>query len=324
MKKIICTLAVAVIFLTGCGKSNGIISDEIGEVTNVNPATENINSTKPKTKTTTVSSETDTETTSSGNISSETTETKDTSSVQSETSSELSAESNVSVNPETSNTAPENTGINTAEASTVPTTSAEVYYLEGIVYEVHDKYIVINETDFKKMKVSVSDTSMIDGINIGDTVEITYDGLINEDSIRYTDDAYSIEVTKKADKKYNLQKYESNGVGFSMLVPEDWDNKVIAYPRDSDFTDWGIRFTPDGAVGSMDITWHSSITINGSFDKETVEINEISAKKYSRKGVWRFFVFENNYVATNNFFETSQHSDYADDMDLMLNSIEFL
>lgn len=328
MKKIIYTLAAFALLLTGCGQSDIMIVDDVGVVTNMGHTNEN-SSTKPKRQesiTTAVSSETDTVTASeSATEKSESSATdKVTDAIPTADISESPTESDYIAVTEKSSTAPENTGINTTKTSTVSTTSTEVYYLDGIVYEIGDKYIVINETDFNRMKVSVSDTSMISGINIGDTVEITYNGLINEDNIKYAYDAYSIEVTKKADKKYNLQKYESNSVGFSMLVPEGWDNKVIEYPHDSDFTDWGIRFTPNGAVGSMDITWHSSITIKGSFDKETVTINDISAKKYSRKGVWRFFVFENSYVATNNFFETSQHSDYADDMNLMLNSIEFL
>lgn len=327
MKKIICTLAIAVIFLTGCGKSNGIIHDEIGEATNVNHTTENTNSTKPKrqeSRITAVSSETDTATESVAEKNESSTTDKITDNVPTSDISEPSTESDSVAVTEKSSPASKNTGINTAKTSSVSTTSAEVYYLEGIVYEIRDKYIVINEMDFKKMQVSFADNSMIAGINIGDTVEITYNGLINDDSIKYAYDAYSIEVTKKADKKYRLENFEYNDVGFSMLVPEGWSNKKIEYPQDGDLTDWGIRFTPDGAVGSMDITWHSSITINGSFDKETVTMNDISARKYSRQGVWRFFVFENSYVATNNFFETSQHSDYADDMDLMLSTLEFL
>ncbi len=338
MKKVMCTLAAVALILTGCGQSNVLIDDEVGTIENVKYTTENNNPTKPKrqeVKTVTASSETNTviltETAVSGNKSSETNKITDTGTVQTADTSvpESSTESDSAVVTEENNPVPEITEITesndpttTSETSTEPVT--EVYYLDGIVYEVHDKYIIINETDFKKMQVSFSDTSMIADINIGDTVEITYNGLINEGNINCAYDAYSIEVTKKSEKKYELESFEYNGVGFSMLVPEGWNNKVIEYPQEGDFTDWGIRFTPDGAVGSMDITWHSSITISGSFDKETVTINNISARKHSRQGIWRFFVFENNYVATNNFFETSQHSDYADDMELMLNTIEFL
>lgn len=335
MKKIMCTLASAALLLTGCGQGNVMLVDDVGMVTNIRYTTENNSQTRPKrqeSRTTSVSSQTDTvAATESAIVESKipaTDKITDTDIVQTSGISELTTQTDFIAVTEKSSPAPESTDANTAETATVSVISTEpatkVYYLDGIVYEICDKYIVINETDFKRMKVSVSDTSMISGINIGDTVEITYNGLINEGHIKYAYDAYSIEVTKKADKKYSLQNYESNGVGFSMLVPENWNNKIIEYPQDNDFTDWGIRFTPEGAVGSMDITWHSSITISGSFDKEPLTINNISAKKYSRQGVWRFFVFENNYVATNNFFETSQHNDYADDMELMLNSIEFL
>ncbi|MCM1221723.1 MAG: hypothetical protein NC548_45355, partial [Lachnospiraceae bacterium] len=231
---------------------------------------------------------------------------------------------------ESSQISPENSTAESTSASSVTTTAenttkpADVYYLSGIVYEVRDKSIIINETDFKKMNISVSDNSMIADINTGDRVEITYNGLINEGDINYAYDPYSIEVTQKADKKYQLEKFEFNGMAFSMLVPENWSSKEIDYPQEGDFTDWGIRFTPDGASGSMDITWHSSITITGGFDKIPLTINGISAKEYSSQGVWRFFVFDNNYVATDNFFGTSQYSDYADDMELMINTIEFM
>lgn len=199
----------------------------------------------------------------------------------------------------------------------------EIYYLDGIVYEVRDKYIVINESDFKMVQVSVSDTSKIEGISVGDTVEITYNGLLNDGVVKYAYDAYSIEVIKTIGKECRLEHYEHNSVSFSLLVPEGWNSKVIDYPQEGDFTDWGVRFTPDGAAGSMDVTWHSSISIAGSFDKSTIITKGMSVKRYSRNGVWRFFVFENNYMTTNNFFETPQHDQYADDMELMFNTLEF-
>ncbi|MDE5570201.1 MAG: hypothetical protein K2I82_06055 [Ruminococcus sp.] len=326
MKKIMYALAAAVLLLTGCGsKGNFMIIDNDDNITEHPRHTEEAEiSTKPKRQeiqTTNVSSADDTNSeiqTAESVISTSSQNTFDSAPME----SDISVISENNNNNNNNNTA--KTSADTKVSNTSTETTTEAYYLDGIVYEVHDKYIIINESDFKKMQISVSDKSIIADIQVGDIVEIAYDGLIKDNNIKCAYDAYSIEVTKKANKKYQLENFEYNGVGFSMLVPEDWSGKTIEYPQEGNFTDWGIRFTPEGAVGSMDITWHSSITISGSFDKMTVTMNDISAKKYSRQGVWRFFVFENNYVATNNFFETSQHSDYADDMDLMLSTLEFI
>lgn len=327
-----CTLATVALLLTGCGQDNVMIDEGAGIATASVNITEPDSSTRPKRQESRNPAEssaenTDIQTTAQADNDSESTAVSDTGTVQTSAEPDTKTEKAGSDSVQTdSSPAPANTdtAVQTTSSAVSIETPTEVYYLDGIVYDVKEKYIVINETDFKKMKISVSDKSMIADINAGDTVEITYNGLINENSEKFAYDVYSIEVTKKADKKYSLQHYESNGVGFSMLVPEGWQNKEIDYPHDNDFTDWGIRFSPDGASESMDITWHSSITINGSFDKETVVINDVSARKYSRQGVWRFFVFENNYVATNNFFETSHHNDYADDMEIMLNTLEFI
>lgn len=334
MKKIMFALIAAALLLTGCGQRNLGIDDGTGVETSPRYTEPIDNPAKPKRQParTTATTETSTtvQTSASKNISSETqtdntTDTK-TNAVNATTQTETKTETVVPEETENIDiTAPENTDIVATEVTTDVTTQTptEVYYLDGIVYEVHDKYIVINETDLKRVQVSVADASKIEGINVGDTVEITYDGLINEGSVNYAYDAYSVEVTKKADKEYSFEHYEYNGVSFSLLVPEGWNSKIIDYPQEGEFTDWGVRFAPDGAVGSMDITWHSSISISGGFDKTTTTMKEMSVKKYSRNGVWRFFVFENNYVVTNNFFETSQHDQYANDMEIMLNTLEF-
>lgn len=338
MKKIIYILATVTLFLTGCG-TQGTIVEEMGEATNIRAVTEAITSAKrkpPVTKETTTAVETviNTDTTETETAVSENTKTsqnKETSAMKttavpaSELTAETVAKSNdtqYSALSESKTPVSANTTINTTTAVTEPDT--DVYYLNGIVYEVNDKSIVINETDFKKMNITVSDNSMLTDIQIGDTVEIAYNGLINENHIKYAYDAYSIEVTQKADKKYKSEKFEYNDVAFSLLIPEDWSSKEIGYPQEGNFTDWGIRFTPEGASGSMDISWHSSITITGSFDKIPEKINDISVNEYSSQGVWRFLVFENNYMATNNFFGTSQYDEYASDMELMINTLEFL
>lgn len=321
MKKIIYALAAAVLLLTGCGSKGNfmIVDNDDDSVENIRYTEEAKVSTKPKRQEAEI-----TDVSSADDITSEIQTAESGISTSSQNTSDSSSmKSDISVISENENNTAK-TSADTKVSDTSTETTTEAYYLDGIVYEVHDKYIIINESDFRKMQISVSDKSIIADIQVGDTVEIAYDGLIKDNNIKCAYDAYSIEVTKKAGKKYQLENFEYNGVGFSMLVPEDWSSKTIEYPQEGNFTDWGIRFTPEGAVGSMDITWHSSITISGSFDKMTVTMNDISAKKYSRQGIWRFFVFENNYVATNNFFETSQHSDYADDMDLMLSTLEFL
>lgn len=323
MKKFMFVLIVAALLLTGCGQKNVAVDDGTGFETSPRYTEMTDNPARPKRQParTTEAAETSTtiQATTVENISSEAVANTDipVSAVQTETKTEAIV-SETTANTDTP--APEITEATTTVSVQTPT---EVYYLDGVVYEVRDKYIVINETDFRRVQVSVADNSKIQGINVGDTVEITYNGLINEGSVNYAYDAYSIEVTKKADKEYRFEHYEYNSVSFSLLVPEGWNSKIIDYPQEGDFTDWGVRFTPDGAVGSMDITWHSSISISGGFDKTTTTMKDMSVKKYSKNGVWRFFVFENNYVMTNNFFETSQHDQYADDMELMLNTLEF-
>lgn len=323
MKKFMFVLIVATLLLTGCGQKNVAVDDGTGFETSPRYTEMTDNPARPKRQPARTTEAVETSTTIQAitveNISSETVTNTDipVSAVQTKTKTEAIV-SEITANTDTP--VSEITEATTTVSVQIPT---EVYYLDGVVYEVCDKYIVINETDFRRVQVSVADNSKIQGINVGDTVEITYNGLINEGSVNYAYDAYSIEVTKKADKEYHFEHYEYNSVSFSLLVPEGWNSKIIDYPQEGDFTDWGVRFAPDGAVGSMDITWHSSISISGGFDKTTTTMKDMSVKKYSKNGVWRFFVFENNYVMTNNFFETSQHDQYADDMELMLNTLEF-
>ena len=331
MKKFVFTFAVTALLLTGCGQQNVLLDEEVGIGTRPVRTTENNNTDKPKRRETVPidtaeapGTEEATKIVTSAVAGSQVNSTVTASTAESPDDTAVTGEQEQVAGTQADNVT-KTTAIGSPEKSTEVTAekTTQVYYLDGIVYEIHDKYIIINETDFDDMQVTFADNSMVDGVNVGDTVEITYNGLINEGEIDSAYNAYSIEVTKKTEK-CERQSFEYNGVGFSMLVPEGWSNRVIEYPQEGDFTDWGIRFTPDGESGSIDITWNSSTTITGSFDRQTVEVNGYPAKKYSLNSIWRFYVFDNKYVATDNFFESPQYSTYSDDMELMLNTIKFL
>lgn len=298
------------LFLTGCGQSISYVPEEVGIATATQPVTEEVSTKKKRQdRTTTVSEiqETTTDTAVSSTVSSVSTSSGETTVISTDKISETTAEIN-STEP-------------TTEQSTEKTT--EAYYLDGVVYEVYDQSILINETDLKKVRVSVSDSSKIAGIQIGDVVEIEYNGLINDGYVSYAYDAYSVEVTKKADKKYEFQKFECNGMSFSMLIPENWSSKAIEYPQDNDFTDWGIRFIPNSESNGIDVSWHSSIHLQSNLGSRPETVSGLNATKYTQSGVWRFIAFENNYIIANNLFDSEKFSNYADEIDFIINTIEF-
>ncbi|MDE6519831.1 MAG: hypothetical protein K2K91_05140 [Ruminococcus sp.] len=303
MKKIICTFMAFALLLTGCGQNISYVPEEVGIATATQPTTEEVSTKKKRQDSTAI-----------------VTDIPETTTVS--TVSTSSGKTTVTSTDKISETTTENTGTNQTTEQTTKTTT-ESYYLDGVVYEVYDDSILINETDLKKVKVSVADSSEIKDIQIGDVVEIAYNGLIDDGYISYAYDAYSVEVTKKADKKYEFQKFECNGMSFSMLVPENWSNKAIEYPQDNDFTDWGIRFIPNGESMGIDISWHSSIQLQSSLGSRPKTVSGLNVTEYTQSGVWRFITFENNYIISNNLFDSEEYSNYVDEIDFIINTIEF-
>ncbi len=206
-----------------------------------------------------------------------------------------------------------------------PTAPAQedVYYLEGTVYENNGKTLLINETDLKKVSVGFKSGVKTDNIKVGDKVLITYDGYLLETYPAQAAGAYSVKVTEAAEKSYSLQSFTKNDLVFSILVPEDWSSKEIDYPTEGDFTDWGIRFTPEGQTGGLDISWHSAFAIREPYDITPSEVNGNTVKIYSKDGVWRYYVYENNFIAAASFYGSQDYSQYIPEMEFMLETLAF-
>lgn len=222
----------------------------------------------------------------------------------------------------------ESGGTSTKAVSSKPTENKtepeELYYLEGIVYETEDKQILLDETDLNLVYVSFKDK--LKDVNTGDRVLVTYDGYISE-SYPAQAQAYSIEVTEKADTGYTLQKFvcdnQEYNLKFSLLVPDNWTAKVIEYPTEGDFTDWGIRFLPkNGSVG-IDVSWHSAFAIREPYDTRPAEVNGFKADRYTKEGYMRFYVYDNNYIVSNNFYGTEQYDEYIDTVEFMISTLDF-
>ena len=132
-----------------------------------------------------------------------------------------------------------------SKADSTPKTEKpkELYYLEGIVYEVRDGSLLINETELRRIEVGFSDKKAVKNVNPGDKVEIAYDGQLAESYPAQAHNAYSVTILESADKEYKLQRFSHNDLAFSLLLPKNWTAKDIEYPQEGDFTDWGIRFT---------------------------------------------------------------------------------
>lgn len=336
MKKIIYILAAAVVLLTACGGREVYVPDEAGFEVNTRHSTETTDGRKKRQERTVTETTTGTETdllSSDSTLSGTSAVSADSSDSTDSETSQQTAEQEISENPDNSTaseeTAGESSAVSSSAQGTTTTTTAVTpttaeYYLDGIVYEIHDKYIIIKETDFDKVAVTVSDNAMLSDINIGDTVEVTYNGLINEGNVSYAYDAYSVDVTRKSEKVYKPQTFEYNGMAYSILMPEDWSSKIIEYPQEGDFTDWGVRFMPENGGGSMDISWHSAFKVTVSMTKVSKTFNNTPITEYSQSGVWKFIAFENGYVAANNFTDSSQFENYKDEMEFILSTLEFI
>ncbi len=199
----------------------------------------------------------------------------------------------------------------------------DVYYLEGTVCENNGKSLLINETDLGKISVGFKSGVKSDNIKVGDKVLITYDGYLLETYPAQASEAYSVKVTEAAEKNFSLQRFSKNDLAFSLLVPEGWSAREIDYPTEGDFTDWGIRFTPDGQTGGLDIAWHSAFSIREPYDIKPTKVNRNDVDIYSKDGTWRYYVYSNNFIGAASFYGSQGYSEYIPDMEFMLETLEF-
>lgn len=215
----------------------------------------------------------------------------------------------------------------TAASGKTETTAAaqeDLYYLEGTVCENNGKTLLINETDLGKVSVSFKSGVKSDNIKVGDKVLITYNGYLLYSYPSQASGAYSVKVTEAADKSYSYLSFSKNDLSFSVLVPDDWSSKEIDYPTEGDFTDWGIRFTPEGQTGGLDISWHSAFSIREPYDIKPSTVNGNNVNIYSKDGVWRYYVYDNNFIAAASFYGSQDYSQYIPDMEFMLDTLEFV
>lgn len=213
-----------------------------------------------------------------------------------------------------------------AQTSTVP---VELYYLEGIVYSVSEKSgsVTLKDPDIGWVQASFDGKSALKDVRVGDKVLITHDGEIGAAAPAVTKKTYGIEVTEKAPEECTLKQFECKNLdynlSFSILVPNSWSSINIDYPTEGDFTDWGVRFAPKGETKGLDISWHSSFAILEPYDVTPITVNGRELSRYSKKGKWRFYVYDNDYIAANTFYNTSSYDEFTDDMEFMLETLEF-
>jgi hypothetical protein len=203
----------------------------------------------------------------------------------------------------------------------------EQCYLEGIVYNIRGKGILLREKDMQLISIGFKDDSTVDALNVGDEVLITYNGEIMESYPAQAHNAYSAEVTKKAvfEGKVNhfICENETINTSFTVILPENWTVKEIEYPDEGEFTDWGFRIIPEGETTGLDISWHSAFSIRESYDVTPVTVNGNNAERYGANGKWRFYAYENSYIAANNFYGTSLYDEYADEFEFILETLMF-
>lgn len=334
MKKLLCAFAVLSLILAGCGNEpdeSSVLLPDVGEAYADNTDEVSDSGKKKKADDTETSADSDSSSDSKavGNDSTDSSAADSNDKDGSRVSDESSSVSNNGDSGDSGNSgSDESVAQSTAEskADSTPKTEKpkELYYLEGIVYEVRDGSLLINETELRRIEVGFSDKKAVKNVNPGDKVEIAYDGYLAESYPAQAHNAYSVTILESADKEYKLQRFSHNDLAFSLLLPKNWTAKDIEYPQEGDFTDWGIRFTPAGASGNLDISWHSAAAIKDPYDKLPTTINGNSAVQYSKTGKWKFYVFDNNYIAANNFFGTDENDVYEEELNFILNTLEFI
>ncbi|MBR5514562.1 MAG: hypothetical protein IKV85_11365 [Ruminococcus sp.] len=326
MKKIICAISAIVIsaaVFSSCGNDEGILlehNDDAVHIVETEPV-----STRPKVKvvekTTASADETDekTETTAKAD------DKKDESS---QTATKYLEQGAGDAAPPDNNESVSDESEQTAENEEAPTEGeCEEYFLEGVVYRKYDKSVLIKEVDMSLMTVGISDAGLMKSLETGDKIQIVYDGYILESYPAQVSKVYSVEIMEKALCKTSVEHFVCDNPAvsssFTVLLPEGWTVEEIEYPTEGDFTDWGFRIIPEGETTGLDITWHSSFSIREPYDVFPVTVNGYDVKKYGANGKWRFYGYDNGYVASNNFYNTSKYDEYADEFEFILNTLVF-
>lgn len=333
MKRIICLISALTLFtavFSGCGndkpnKKTPVLDDGEGGlvIVRTEPVT-----TLPKIKLDNVDSDEQTATNSTDKATDENKNVSDGEDVSDVNGDDVSDTSGNSSDNVTGSSAASSSSQTATSATQTSTTPVELYYLEGIVYSVSDNgSVTLKDPDIGWVRASFGNKSDLKDVRVGDKVLVTHNGKIGESFPAVTMKTYGIEVTEKAPEECTLKQFECKNLdynlNFSILVPNSWSSMNIDYPTEGDFTDWGVRFTPNGETKGLDISWHSSFAILEPYDITPITVNGIELSRYSKKGKWRFYVYDNDCIAANTFYNTSGYDEYTDDMEFMLETLEF-
>lgn len=203
------------------------------------------------------------------------------------------------------------------------TDNGEDTELTAVVYDVMDGEILVGPS---RKIVSFRDGVDISGVKPGDKVKIGYNGYELETYPSIINDAYSLEVTEKAERGYSYVERK----GMSLLVPDSWTVSDTDYPEPDngeEVTDWGIDITcPDG---SLSISWHSLMGICGTgMTWENTTIAGMEAVRYREESsnVWSYISFRDypNYWISFSFEDEEKWQKCAGDVNEMLDTLVFL
>ncbi len=161
MKRLLCAFAAISLILAGCGNEpaeSSVLIPDVGEAYVENTDESSDSGKKKKADDTEISEDSDSSTASTGLSESSTADSNN-----DDDSSRISDESSsVSNNGDSGNSDSDESIAPTVSKSKDETPKKtekpkEVYYLEGIVYEVHDGSLLINETELRRVEVGFSD-----------------------------------------------------------------------------------------------------------------------------------------------------------------------
>lgn len=207
------------------------------------------------------------------------------------------------------------------------TTAGSTDELEATVYDVSGRTLLLGP---QKKSVSFRDGADLTGIKPGDKVKVRYDGYVLESYPEIINDAYSVEVTEKADRSYTYVTRSGETASFSLLVPEGWTVTDISYPPPDDEeveTDWGIDITSPS--GSYSISWHTFMGICGTgLTWENTTINGMQAIVYRNEGseAWSSVYFNDypDFWVSFSFEDEEKWQSSSADIMAMLDTLEFM